>query len=273
MGAIKVDVCVVEKNASKTLERCLQSIQKFLPYNRLIIVDGNSTDGSLAIAKKYADTVQIDSGYLGRVRYRAAELASTNWIIFIDSDTYIYPQWFENVKPYLADNKVGLVIGLSDHPCVIPIYREYADYVFWLHGATSFHNMVVRRDLILSCTELLHNVHAGEDWIVRKHAENLGFKTITIKKTLSYHDKEMIKGAFNGYFRWGQSYRLLHTPRKALYLGYLSYIRYQGIDWMNFSRTRKLSLTALYLLALLGLRGFYGILRGPDARTPNTIMK
>ncbi len=257
----QIDVCVVERNSAKTLNRCLSSIRTYVPCHSLIVFDGYSSDESLSIAKKYADRVCVDAGFLGAVRYRAAEAATTKWIAFIDSDVYVYEGWWPNMREVLQDRKVGWVTALSDFPCLLPLYRKYWEYICRTYGGTAFSNTIVRRDLLLSCTELLH-VHAGEDWVAKKHILDLGIETPTLKKVLSYHDKDHFKGHFSGYYRWGRSYRLRYGAGKALALGYLSFARYPFVEWIRYSRKERFSITLLFILGLLGLCGLFGILSG-----------
>lgn len=48
-------VCIITKNESEKLERCLNSL---IPYDcKIIVVDTGSTDDSAEIAKKYTDFV------------------------------------------------------------------------------------------------------------------------------------------------------------------------------------------------------------------------
>jgi len=262
----RVDVCVVERNSSRTLGRCLSAIRKHLPYEHLIVLDGGSSDESVNIAKLYTSKVFTDRGLLGAVRYRAATLAANEWVVFVDSDVYLYPTWWETVRDLLKYEDVGWVTGLVDYPSQLPVLKEYYDFLFRTYGATAFSNTAVRRKLILSCKELL-TVHAGEDWVAKKHVMDLGFRALTVSKKLCYHDKEHFKGQFGAYRRWGQSYRLKHGPRGALAVGYLSFVRYPFVYWLRFTRTRRLSLTLLFILMLLGLSGIIGILLGMRARS------
>ena len=49
----KVDVVVLTKNSEEQLERCLGAVYRNVPVNRLIVVDGYSTDKTLDIVSKF----------------------------------------------------------------------------------------------------------------------------------------------------------------------------------------------------------------------------
>jgi len=135
-----------------------------------------------------------------------------------------------------------------------------------VYGATSFSNTAVRRDVILGCKELLDRVHAGEDWTVKQRAISLGLKAVTVKEKLAYHDKDHFKGSFKAEVRWGQSYRLKFGLRRALSLGYQSFFKYPMVEWLMFSRTKRLSISLLVFFILLGLCGFLGVMSGARSR-------
>ena len=71
----KVDVVVLTKNSERVLERCLNSIYKNLPVNRLIIVDGYSTDSTLEIIERFRERygnviLLMDNGTRGSARMK-----------------------------------------------------------------------------------------------------------------------------------------------------------------------------------------------------------
>lgn len=266
---LEIDVCVVERNSSRTLAKCLSAIKRNLPGMGLIVLDDHSSDGSVSIARQFTNKVFSVSGVLGAVRYEAAKLSKGRWIIFIDSDVYVYPTWWSWVKAFLKDNKIGWVTGLCDFPCILPIVGEYHDYKFLRHGATAFSNTVLRRDMMLKCKEV-QVVHGGEDWTVKNFIMDHGLKTITVTDKLSYHDNEIVRGYFRAYFRWGQSYRLNMTPRNALAIGFFSFIKYPLVDWLTFTRIKKFSLPLLFFLILVGISGMLGVLRKMQTRQANT---
>jgi Glycosyltransferases involved in cell wall biogenesis len=91
---MKVDVIVLTKNSGKELESCLNSVYENIPVNRIIAVDGYSTDDTLEILhkfdEKYHNIVLIqDEGTRGRARQIGIEEAETEWLMFVDSDVIL----------------------------------------------------------------------------------------------------------------------------------------------------------------------------------------
>jgi glycosyltransferase involved in cell wall biosynthesis len=111
MKDIKISVIIPTLEEEKYLEKCLRSI---VAQNierdayEIIVVDGGSRDGTIQIAKKYADRV-ISSRKrgIGHQQNVGAEFARGDILVFIHADTYfIKNDVFETVLKYFEDEKV-----------------------------------------------------------------------------------------------------------------------------------------------------------------------
>jgi len=246
-----VDVTIATRNSSKTIRRCLESIIKNIPYRRIVVVDGGSTDDTAEICKSYGAKVIEEKGNLGRVRYVQALNCETGWVVFVDSDTYIYPEWWRKVSRYTKDREVGIIFGYVDNSFAPGIYTDFAVF-FWERGDTvTFSNTLVRRDLVLECEAELERTHGGEDRVVLLHVLNKGMKVKVVKEWLSWHDKDPHRHNIFASYRFGQSIRIKHGFRGP-YFGGIRSIRNQIVRWILFTaKTKKVSLKLLiYLLSL-----------------------
>lgn len=205
-----IDVTVATKNSVRTLDKCLKAIRTNIPVHRLIVVDAGSSDGTLEVAKKYNATVVTEPGPLGRVRYVQAQSCLTEWIAYVDSDVYVYGSWWSEVSPYINDKLVGMVLGFADAPVTtLPIYEVYLKHIARKFGTAAFSNTLIRRRLVLSCQDLLANIHAGEDTIVARHIKKAKMQIVTIPVSLCLHDKTAVDDHPKAFYRWGQSSRLV----------------------------------------------------------------
>lgn len=85
MSEISVVICV--KNAETTLKKAMDSLIKN-KYKEIVVIDGNSADNTLEIAKKYTDKIFSDKGKgLGYARQLGAGKSIGKYIAYIDSDT------------------------------------------------------------------------------------------------------------------------------------------------------------------------------------------
>jgi hypothetical protein len=146
---------------------------------------------------------------LGKVRYAQAEACKTRWIVYVDSDVYLYASWWHEVSRFTQIPDVGMVLGFADAPLSrLRLYDAYLKYLAGKHGAIAFSNTLIRRQLVLECRKELSRVHAGEDDIVAAHVRQKGFRIITLSKALCFHDKDPFISHPRDYFRAGQSLRI-----------------------------------------------------------------
>ncbi len=91
MTKIPASVIVVTRNAEETIEDCLSSIQRNNPAE-IIVVDGNSSDRTVEIAKKYTERIYSDEGIgLTYARQLGAEQATQEYICYVDADVVLPP--------------------------------------------------------------------------------------------------------------------------------------------------------------------------------------
>ena len=76
-------------NEEKNIENCINSIKNFV--DRMIVLDGSSTDNTVSLAKKLGSEVIVSNdSYLSRVNYALKQLDfQTTWVLFIDADEII----------------------------------------------------------------------------------------------------------------------------------------------------------------------------------------
>jgi len=82
------DVVICTLNSAATIERCISGILKFVSTERIIVVDGGSSDGTLEILRNFPMVelhIRPDLN-LGNSRKFAFELVKTEWFLQIDSD-------------------------------------------------------------------------------------------------------------------------------------------------------------------------------------------
>ena len=84
-----ISVVVPVRNAEAMLEGCLASVQAQDP-REIIVVDGNSTDNSLEIARRFGATILSDGGRgLPAARLLGARAASARFVALVDADVLL----------------------------------------------------------------------------------------------------------------------------------------------------------------------------------------
>ena len=110
----KVSVIVPIYNVEKYLERCLKSlVNQSLQEIEIILIDDGSTDNSPLICDQYAKqdgrikVVHKQNQGLGMARNTGLELASGEYVVFIDSDDFIeknaYQEMYDMIKSENAE--------------------------------------------------------------------------------------------------------------------------------------------------------------------------
>ncbi|HEL1907892.1 TPA: glycosyltransferase family 2 protein [Streptococcus suis] len=121
-----ISVCVPVYNSSTYLRECIESIrnQTFKDLE-IICVDDGSTDDSLEILKEFQRKdprvqliVQERNMGVGVARNRAIDLASGQYMSFIDSDDFIEPEMFEELYNKAIKNDAEIAI------CDVNLYSD-----------------------------------------------------------------------------------------------------------------------------------------------------
>lgn len=101
-------VCTL--NSENSLERCLVSLVEIVDF--LIVVDGGSSDGTLAIADKYANLMLYDSGSgLGEARGLGLAQVKTDYILNCGADNILSSKVVNKMLKILESTPV--VYGVS----------------------------------------------------------------------------------------------------------------------------------------------------------------
>ncbi|ADN49858.1 glycosyltransferase family 2 protein [Vulcanisaeta distributa] len=111
---MRIDVVMPTYNSNKGIfPLVLESIRRYVPLNRLIVVDRYSSDGTVELIKeKFPDALIIQtSASLGYARYIGIKFVETEWFAFIDSDVIVLPQWFRVLSGFMKHERIGAVEG------------------------------------------------------------------------------------------------------------------------------------------------------------------
>jgi glycosyltransferase involved in cell wall biosynthesis len=188
-GPLPISVVVPARNAAGRIVTCLAAIRKSAP-EEVILVDGNSTDGTRELARPFVDQIVIDAGTgPGAARQLGAEAASMGWIAFIDVDVDLPPDGLASMLAEVARRRlVGLQAGL----------RSVGEGDFWSEELAWHHNQgrsrgwfgvsasVLARDVVLH-QPFDHRFRSGEDIDLRVRLERAGLPIAVSTSTVVTH--------------------------------------------------------------------------------------
>lgn len=128
----KISVIVPVYNVEPYLERCLDSILQNTYRNlEIICVDDGSTDNCSAILDRYAEqderivVIHRENGGLSAARNSGMDVATGDYIAFIDSDDWIHPQYFEILLTAQKKGDYDLVICGFSRPTEVESFDAY----------------------------------------------------------------------------------------------------------------------------------------------------
>ncbi len=106
-------------NVEKYLSRCIDSVlgQTFTNFE-LILVDDGSSDGCPTICDEYAkkdhriSVIHQKNGGSSSARNAGLNLAGGGYIVFIDSDDYIHPEYLKNLFLAITESKSDMAYCL-----------------------------------------------------------------------------------------------------------------------------------------------------------------
>lgn len=108
---IKISVVVPVFNVEKYLDCCIQSlVEQTVQCHEIILVDDGSTDSCAEICDSWAeknDTIKVihkQNAGLGMARNSGMEIATGNYVIFIDSDDFCDLDFIENICAIVERN-------------------------------------------------------------------------------------------------------------------------------------------------------------------------
>ena len=216
------------------LERTLKSFENLEIPHEIIITDGGSTDGTLDIARRYTDKIvvwdQSRRQTFGEAKNAGAELATGEYLVFIDADVTIpSPEpFFKEMlakfeqHPTLVAMTVPLLPWVENHSLVdaffcapLNIWYVISNNIFH-YGNASGEFQMVRRSVFIDARGYREDLAGGEDTDFFNRMGKIG-------RTLSY---------------WHLSVR--HSCRRAHKTGWLKLYwmwARQGFSVLFLSRT------------------------------------
>ena len=116
MSKPAISVIIPVYNAQEGLSQCIDSLldQTFSDYEIIILNDG-STDNSLEVIQNYAsknDSIRVidkENEGVAKTRNRGIVLAKGEYIVFIDNDDFIAPDYLECFYKAIEKEKLDIV--------------------------------------------------------------------------------------------------------------------------------------------------------------------
>ena len=174
-----VTVVVPVHNRELTIQPLLESLQK-LDYDKnkveVIVVDGNSTDKTQEIVKKYPVKLIVEKKKgLNRARNTGIKSSTGDIVAFTDSDCVVPPNWLTKIVENFKDPKVSCVGG-SAKALDTDFISQYAD-----NSVVRLMPFFTKREELDSVKPFLRHPAGCNMAFRRKVAEDVGYFDESIK--------------------------------------------------------------------------------------------
>jgi len=209
-----VMIIIPTYNSASTLNRCLQSVRNNTRLNSLIIVDSNSSDLTLKIAKDFGARIFSFPGYPSTKRNFGVLNSSSRFLLFLDSD--------EILKKDTIDE---CVYSCKDEAEFVCFNFLFIGNGFWSSCSALLRNVLssqlktindvhpiprfIKRETFLSVGQYNKNLLLGEDWELYQRLLKSGVKEASFRPTIYHIESHSLKKMIAKEFKYGRSTKRL----------------------------------------------------------------
>ena len=119
---MKLSVIIPVYKAEKTIRRCLDRLLN-QPHGdiEIIVINDGSPDSSGAICKEYAEKyseikyVEKENGGVSTARNMGLDIARGEYVVFVDSDDWVYDNFFSTIEKSLNEDDWDLFQYSQDY--------------------------------------------------------------------------------------------------------------------------------------------------------------
>jgi cellulose synthase/poly-beta-1,6-N-acetylglucosamine synthase-like glycosyltransferase len=226
-----LSVVVIGRNEGERLRRCLTSIGAMTPVEggyEVVYVDSNSTDGSAALAASFgAKVIELNAARPSAALARNAgwRAATAPWILFLDGDTILHPDFPQTA---LSEAGAGPVAAVWGHRRELFPTANFFHRVLdldWVYapGITPFcgGDALFRRSSLEQSGGFDETLIAGEEPELCTRLRSLGHQILHIDAPMTGHDLAITtwrqywrRAARAGYAYAQMSWRTRHSQWK-----------------------------------------------------------
>lgn len=184
---MKVSVIIPAYNEEKYISACLNSLmsQKEKP-DEIIVVNNNSTDNTVKIAKKYpVRLINEKQKGITPTRNRGFNEARYEIIARTDADTILPPTWIEQIKDNFIDEKLIALSGPAD----VYDLPEFVQSSYW-YTNSAWPKLIITYNIVVRQL-LKHDCLYGPNYAIRKNAWELIKDTTCIDDTQVHEDLDL----------------------------------------------------------------------------------
>ncbi len=254
-----VSIVIIGRNEGDRLVRCLESVRAMVgkgSTTEIVYVDSESSDGSISCALHFGASVVPLLGRCSAARARNAGWRAANgeWILFLDGDTVVHPDFLTAALPHMHRPSIAAIWGhRRELRPEANLYHRVLD-LDWIYapGISEFcgGDALMRRSALDLVNGFDDTLIAGEEPELCARLRGHGYQILHIDAPMTGHDLSITR--FSQYWkhavRAGYAYAQLEQRTRD----------YEQPMWRG--ETARNAVRAIALTGLLVIFPFCGLL-------------
>ena len=216
MDNLPISVIIPAKNAESTIEQCLDSVQRNNPAE-IIVVDGNSSDMTVEIARGYTEKIYSDEGKGTSYAHQlGAKQASQEYIAYVDADIVLPEGTLSTMLAELKTTGYGNIQAKVLTASTATYWERAQDQharILQSRKAGGLSAGLLRRDTVLDVRFDPSIKHYGDDYAFLSRLKSKGYKLGNSSAFVYHHHRADLKNLVKTMF-YGSGRGSAHLMRK-----------------------------------------------------------
>jgi glycosyltransferase involved in cell wall biosynthesis len=211
-----VTISIPTFNSASFLERCLKAIHCQTYKNiEVNIVDGNSQDSTVEIAKKFGAKIINCPGALLGARHEGLKIANGEYILLLDSDQIMESACIERAVAEMGNAKDMLILEEDVYRCDNFIEKLFHYDRKLIHGVKDFdpttsvmlprfyRTEILKKAFSNIPADVLKNVGGQDHAIIYFEAWNISHRVGLLPNAVKHIEPNSLGAMWRKFYRWG----------------------------------------------------------------------
>ncbi len=241
----RISACILTKNNEYYIERCLDALCSGDVFSEILVLDTGSTDTTLEILERYSKVKvfhQNGIANFGETRNFISEKAENDWLLHIDSDEFVSPEFLAELAAISLDPETVYEIPrrMFYRGKSLPAYDDRIKRLY-NRTRTAWNQRAVHESIKLGKGMKLAHLHAPIEHHSYESVDQL-FHKAQVYSTLfanQYYGKKKAS-PWGAVLRGLGAFARLYFLRGNFFRGYAGFITSLTFSLMSFLKYVKL---------------------------------